>query len=143
MAEFESQIDRSPASRWQALGALLSVLLLLVVAHDVDHVVNEERLGELTVAFWLFLPVQYGAFLAVIGLVWRRHRLGPTLAGALAVTSVLAFVGAHLVPFGLLPYGDGDPLAISWVLVFVPMAVALAALAVAVRLRSVDRPPVH
>lgn len=94
-------------------------------------------------AFWLFLPVQYSAFLAVIALVWRRHGLEPTLASALAVTSVLAFVGAHLVPFGLLPYRGGDPLAISWALVFVPMAVALVTLAVALRLRSADRPRAH
>jgi hypothetical protein len=143
MAESETHVDGSAAPRWQALGTLLTVLLLLVVAHDVDHVVNEERLGDLTVAFWLFLPVQYGAFLAVIALVWRRHSLGPTLACALAATSALAFVGAHLVPFGLLPYADGDPLAVSWALVLVPLAVALAALAAALRLRSADRPPAH
>jgi hypothetical protein len=139
MAAFESHKDTSAPPHWEALTALLAVLLLLVVAHDVDHVVNEERLGELTVAFWLFLPIQYGAFLVVIALVLRRHGLGPMLSGALAVTSVLAFVGAHLVPFGLLPYRDGDPLAISWALVFVPMAVALVTLAVALRLRSVGQ----
>ena len=142
MAALESHKDPSVGPR-QTLAALLAVLLLLVLAHDIDHVVNEERLGELTVAFWLFLPVQYSAFVAVIALVWRRHGLGPTLASALAVTSVLGFVVAHVVPFGLFPYRDGDPLAISWALVFVPMAVALVTLAAALRLRSADRPPAH
>lgn len=126
----------SVASAWRMLAAVLTVLLVLVVAHDVDHVLNEERLGELTAAFWVFLPVQYGVFLAVLALAWRRDPHAPTLAAALAAVAVLAFVGAHLVPFGPLPYAEGDPLAVSWALVFVPMAVALVALVLALRLRS-------
>lgn len=128
----------SAALPWRTLGAMLTVLLLLVVGHDLDHVLNEERLGELSAAFWLFLPFQYGAILGVLALVRRRHPQAPTLAAALAATSVIAFVGAHLVPFGPLPYADADPLAISWALVFVPMAVALAAFVLALRLRSAD-----
>jgi hypothetical protein len=117
------------------LVSVLVLLLLLVVAHDVDHVVNEGRLGELSAAFWAFLPFQYGVFVAVLVSVGRRSRQAPTLAAALAVTSVIAFAGAHLVPFGPLPYADGDPLAVSWALVFVPIAVAIGALAISLRLR--------
>lgn len=127
------------AALWRTLAAVFSVLLLLVVAHDVDHIANEERLGELSVAFWVFLPFQYGAFLAVLASLWQRHPLAPTLVAALAATALVAFIGAHLVPLGPLPYADGDPLVISWALVFAPMAVALAAFVVAMRLRSAER----
>ena len=57
-----------------------------------------------------------------------------TVAGA----ALLAFTGAHLLPFGPLPYADGDPLAISWALIFVPMAVAAATLATALAWRYAD-----
>jgi hypothetical protein len=135
----EEKLHRGNIPRWQVLTALLTLLLLLVVAHDVDHVVNEERLGDLTVAFWIFLPFQYGVFFVVLASVWRRHSHAPILVGALAATSLVAFAGAHLVPFGLLPYADGDPLAISWVLVYVPMAIAALTLVLAVRpLRGPD-----
>jgi hypothetical protein len=121
---------------WTALTAALATLLLLVVAHDVDHVVNEQRLGDLSAVFWAFLPFQYGVFIFVLVLALRRHALAPTLVAALAATALLAFAGAHLAPFGPLPYADGDPLAISWALVYVPMAVAAATLVLALRLRS-------
>lgn len=124
------------ATLWTAMSAALALLLLLVLAHDVDHVVSEERLGELSASFWAFLPFQYGAFVAVLILAWRRNRLAPTLVAALAAIALLAFAGAHLVPFGPLPYSEGEPLAISWALVYVPMAVAAAVLVLALRLRS-------
>jgi hypothetical protein len=124
---------------WDAVGLLLAALLALVVGHDVDHVVNESRLGELSPVFWVFLPFQYGTYFAVLALVWRRNDAAPALAAALSAISVLGFAGAHLVPFGLLPYSDGDPLAISWALVFVPMGVAAVTFAVALRLWSLTR----
>ena len=121
---------------WATTTALLATLLVLVVAHDVDHVVNEERLGDLTAAFWIFLPFQYGAYAVTLALAWRAHRHAPALVALLAATSLLAFPAAHLVPFGPLPYEDGDPLAVSWALIFVPMAVALATFVAALRLRA-------
>jgi hypothetical protein len=135
MIQAGGQLERV-GNLWGALLGALTLLLLLVVAHDVDHVVNEERLGELSAAFWVFLPLQYGAFLAVLFFVWRRYEAAPTLTVALAATSIIAFVGAHLLPFGLLPYADGEPLAISWALVFVPMAVAIAVIVISLRLRA-------
>jgi peptidoglycan/LPS O-acetylase OafA/YrhL len=125
---------------WRALRLLFSALLVLLVAHDVDHLVNEERLTELTTAFWVFLPFQYGAFVAVLAFVWRRRPQAASLAAVLAATTVIGFVVAHVLPFGLAPYGDEDPLALSWALVFVPMAVAAAAFAVAMQLRGASRP---
>ncbi len=52
---------------------------------------------------------------------------------------MLGFVGAHLMPFGPLPYGEGDPRAISWALVFVPIAVAVVTFAVGLRTWSLTR----
>ena len=135
MIELEGRND-TVVPLWPTLTAALALLLLLVVAHDVDHIVNEGRLGELTAAFWVFLPFQYGAFIGTLALTSRRHPQAPTVVAALAATSVIAFVGAHLVPFGPLPYADGDPLAISWALVFVPMAVAIVAFGLALFVRS-------
>jgi hypothetical protein len=135
MIQAGGQLERV-GNLWGALLGALAFLLLLVVAHDVDHVVNEQRLGELSAAFWVFLPLQYGAFLAVLFSTWRRYEAAPTLAVALGATSIIAFVGAHLLPFGLLPYADGEPLAISWALVFVPIAAAIAVIAISLRLRA-------
>ncbi|HYU61927.1 MAG TPA: hypothetical protein VEK39_14305 [Solirubrobacterales bacterium] len=122
------------ASRWRTLTGLLTVLLMLLVAHDVDHVVNEGRLYELPVGFWIFLPFQYGAFLAVLVMVRRRAPNAATLAAALGATTVVGFAVSHALPFAFAPYED--PPAFSWVLVYVPMAVAAAVFAVALRLRS-------
>lgn len=124
------------ASLWAALTAALTAFLALVVAHDVDHVVNEQRLGDLSASFWVVLPFQYAALVAVVLLSWRRSPLAPTLAVAVAGIALLAFAGAHLAPFGPLPYADGDPLPISWALVYVPMAVAVVVLVLGLRLRS-------
>ena len=134
MGEAERHTD-NVAALWRALAVALAILLVLVAAHDVDHVVNEARLGELDAGFWAFLPFQYGAFVAVLVLTVRRHSQAPTLAAVLAAIAVLTFLVAHVLPFGPLPYADADPLAISWALVFVPMAMAAAAFVLALRLR--------
>ena len=123
-------------SLWAITAALLATLTVLLVAHDVDHVVNEDRLGELTWVFWAFLPIQYGTYAVVFALLLRGHSRGPTAVAALGTIALLAFPLAHLVPFGPLPYSEGDPLAISWALIYVPMAVALAMIATALRLRA-------
>ena len=126
----------STESAWRAVTWLFVLLLALVVAHDVDHVVNEERLYELKAPFWIFLPFQYGTFLAVLYLVWRREPYAPTFAAALGAISFFVFIVSHVLPFGLAPYADGDPIAINWALVFVPMAVAAALFFAALRLRA-------
>ena len=123
------------ASRKRLLTFLIGALLLLLVAHGVDHVVNKDRLGDLPAAFWVFLPFQYGAYVVALVLLVRGSRHAPAVAAALAAAALLAFTGAHLVPFGPLPYSEANPGAISWALVFAPMAVAAAALAVALMLR--------
>jgi hypothetical protein len=104
----------------------------------VDHLVHEERLGDIGTAFWVLLPFQYGALIGTLVLVYRAHPLAPTLAAALTAGALLAFTGAHLLPSGPLPYSEGDPPAISWALIFVPMAVAAATLVTALRWRYAD-----
>jgi hypothetical protein len=116
--------------------ALLATLVVLLVAHDVDHVVHEDRLGHLTWVFWVLVPFQYATYAAVLTLLVRGHRHAPTLVALVGLTTLLGFPLAHLVPFGPLPYSEGHPLAISWALVYVPMAVALATLVAALRLRT-------
>jgi peptidoglycan/LPS O-acetylase OafA/YrhL len=106
----------------------LILLVALLFAHDADHLVNEDRLYELTTPFWVFLPFQYGAFALVIALVWRRDPRGPRLAVLLGALTVVGFIVSHVLPFGLAPYPDYDAPAISWILVFVPMAAALLVL---------------
>jgi hypothetical protein len=120
---------------WRATTVLLAILLALVAAHDVDHFVHDERIGGLGAGVWGFLPLQYGALIATLVLVARGHRLAPPVAAALAAVSLVIFIGAHLLPFGSLSYWDGDQLAITWALIFVPMTVAAALLATALRWR--------
>lgn len=55
---------------------------------------------------------------------------------------MIGFVGAHVLPFGLAPYSDSDPAAISWALVFVPLAAAACGLALAVQLGRATALPV-
>lgn len=118
------------------LRILFAMLVTLLIAHDVDHVVHEGRLGRLDAGFWGFLPLQLASYAGVLYLLARRHPLAPAAAGAVAVAALLAFAGAHLVPFGLLPYADADPAAVSWALLFAPMAVAAVTLVAALRLQA-------
>jgi peptidoglycan/LPS O-acetylase OafA/YrhL len=119
---------------WRPLTWSLVLLVALLFAHDLDHVVNEDRLYELTTPFWVFLPFQYGAFALVIALVWRRDPRGPRLAVLLSALTVVGFIVSHVLPFGLAPYQDYDAPTISWILVLVPMAAALLVLFEAGRL---------
>ena len=128
-----------PDRAWQLLATLFAVLLVLVVAHDLDHVANQDATGNLGAAFWIFLPFQYGAFALVLALVLRRDSRAPSLAALLCAIAIVAFAAAHLVPGGPLEYADYELPAISWVLVFVPMAVAAFTLAVALRVRASRR----
>jgi hypothetical protein len=125
---------RGSGGSWQPLAWSLVLLLALLVAHDVDHVVNEDRLYELTTPFWVFLPFQYAAFALVIALVWRRDSRGPRLAMLLGALTVVGFTVSHVLPFGLAPYPDYDAPTLSWILVFVPMAAAVLVLFEARRL---------
>jgi membrane-associated protease RseP (regulator of RpoE activity) len=123
------------AGAWRALLWLLVALLALVVAHDVDHLVNQERQGGLVEGFWIFLPFQYAAFGLTLLLMRRRDPRAPAVAVLLGSLAVVAFIGAHVVPWGPQPFGDYDVPATSWILVFVPTAVAVGVVAAGLRLR--------
>jgi hypothetical protein len=131
--------QRGSGGSWQPLAWSLVLLLALLVAHDVDHVVNEDRLYELTTPFWVFLPFQYGAFALVIALVWRRDPRAPRLAMFLGAVTFVGFIVSHVLPFGLAPYPDYDAPTLSWILVLVPMAAALLVLFDAGRLARTSR----
>jgi hypothetical protein len=137
------QDQRSHPDRlWRVLTWSFALLLVLVVAHDVDHVANQDITGNLSAAFWVFLPFQYAAFALVVALVLRHDSRAPSLAALVCVVAILAFTGAHLLSVGPLAYSDYDLPVISWVLVFVPMAVAAFTLAVALRLRIDGTAPI-
>jgi hypothetical protein len=122
-------------SVWRTLLWLLVALLALVVAHDVDHLVNQERQGGLVAGFWIFLPFQYAAFGLTLFLVRQCDPRAPAAAALLGFLAVVAFIGAHVVPWGPQPFGDYDVPASSWILVFVPMSVAVGVLGAGLRLR--------
>lgn len=138
MAAAEAYAASAPWRRvdrlWSLLTSSLVVLLALALGHDGDHLVNRATLGDLGVTFWLLLPLQYAAFGFTIWLIARRDPRGPRVAALLCGIVVVGFIGAHVLPFGLAPYSDSDPAAISWALVFVPLAAAACGLALAVRL---------
>jgi hypothetical protein len=127
---------QDPTPLWRTVWWSLAGLVTLVLAHDIDHLFNQDQTGNLPLGFWLFVPFQYGVFAIVLALVGRRDPRAPALAALLSGVTFLGFIGAHLVPGGPLPYSDYDLPAISWVLVFVPMAAALLSLAAALRLRA-------
>ena len=107
------------------------VLLALLAAHDLTHALDdglETSLGALAlvaVPQWIVLALVF----AVIA------RGGPGRSGlaalALALGVIAGFVAVHLLPFSPAPYWDLDPSVVSWVLVFVPPAVALVLAALA------------
>ena len=99
------------------------------------HLVNQERQGGLVEGFWIFLPFQYAAFGLTLILVRQRDPRAPAVAVLLGSLAVVAFIGAHVVPWGPQPFGDYDVPASSWILVFVPMAVAVGVVAAGLRLR--------
>jgi len=138
----EDMASQSPAQRtdrlWQQLIWALVALLVLGAAHDADHLLDQDTLGELGVFFWALVAVQYSAFGLAIWLAVGRDWRTPGIAALLAGIVLAGFLAAHVLPFGLAPYSDTDPGAVSWALVFAPVAVAALCLAVAVRLIAAD-----
>jgi hypothetical protein len=127
---------KAGSERYRVLLVLFACLAALLVAHDVDHIVHEGPLGELSSAFYVFFGLQVATYIAVIVLLARGRALAPLAAAAVAGLAVIALVGAHLTPFGPLPYADAEPVPISWILLFVPLAFAALTLLSAVQSRG-------
>ena len=121
---------------WSIVTILYIIVVALIAAHDIDHVVEEDRLVELPTLFWVFLPFQYAVLIGGIALVLRRDAPAPDFVAALSAVTIVGFAGIHLVPGSIGPYADYDPSWVSWTLVFVPIAAALACLVAALRLRA-------
>ena len=115
------------------LPLLVVAIALLLVAHDADHLLNQERLGEVETGFWVFTSIQYLAIGAILWLALRGGAAGRAAVIALASVVLVGFVVAHVAPFGLQPYGELDTPAISWATVLVPMLAAAAVLVAVVR----------
>lgn len=133
---------QSIAVHWRRLTWAALAYLALLVAHDVDHIVNEADLYDLSAPFWVLLPFQYGVVLAGVGLIMRHDRRGATAGAVLGLLAVVGFVVIHALPFGLASYSDTDAGLLNWSLVFVPAAVALYMGVTGLRLRGALRGPV-
>lgn len=103
------------------------LLMVALLAHTVDHEVNQPARavpGLAGVAAGLgFALLAAGLILAISG-----HRRGPEVALLAGAGTVAGFVLVHLLPqwSGLSdPYWDFDPNAISWILIALPVGLAL------------------
>jgi hypothetical protein len=112
------------AARKQLLWASLAFLATIVL-HDLDHLRQGRSIEPLVVALGVISDV---AILTMVALVIRRHRLAPLAATLVGFANVFGFIAVHAVPdWG--PLSDGYPDlpvdALSWAIVFLPMAAAL------------------
>lgn len=105
---------------WPAL-ALLGVIVL----HDLDHLRQGREIEFLVVGIGVIGDI---GMITMVALVIRRHRLAPLAATVMGFANFFGFIAVHVVPdWG--PLSDGYPDlpvdALSWAIVFVPMAAAL------------------
>jgi hypothetical protein len=116
-------VRRSPGWRrlvwWNV--ALLAVLLL----HDLDHVRQGRDIEAGVIAIGIFGDV---VAIASLGLALAAHRVAPAAAVIVGFGTALGFVLVHALPdWG--PVSQGYPDigvdVLSWVAVFVPIAVAV------------------
>ena len=121
------------ATRDRTLPFLVLAIAVLLATHDADHLLNQERLGEVGTGFWAFTSIQYAGLAAVLLLAVRGGRAALGAVTALAVVVLAGFVVAHAAPFGLQPYGDVEAPLASWATVLAPMLAAAAALVVLFR----------
>jgi hypothetical protein len=116
-------MDRSTTTKqlvWPALSFLATIVL-----HDLDHLRQGRSIEPFVVGLGVVGDV---ATLTMVALVIRGHRLAPLSAVLVGFANVVGFAAVHVVPdWG--PFSQGYPDlpvdAISWAIVFIPMAVAL------------------
>lgn len=108
-------------------------LLALLAAHDLTHLFDEGldtspgQLALVAVPQWIAIAVVMAVMLRA-GRTWSA-----AAALALGLAAAAGFAVVHLLPFALAPYDELDPSATSWVLAWVPTAVALVVAALALR----------
>jgi hypothetical protein len=125
-----------------ALGRATLLVLLVSVAHDLDHV----RQGSSAPTEVVITAIAgWVATIALAVLVARRHRLAVPYAAAFGVTLALGFVLVHFLPHWSAfsaPYGEQDVDALSWVLAALPIAAGLYLNAQAAALMRAGAPSV-
>lgn len=103
------------------------ILFVLLVAHTVDHGVNQPARHVPGVLGLIGLT----GFIVVAGsllLALRRSPHAPSAAVLVGSLTALSFIAIHLLPsWGPVsdPYWDFEPNIISWVLVLAPILAAL------------------
>ena len=131
-----------PRHASRTIGLLTWALLALIAAHDATHLFDdglETSAGQLA----LVATPQWIVIAAVVAVILRgRAERAAIAALLLGAGTVLGFAIVHLLPFALAPYDELEPSAVSWVLVWVPTAAAVALAAAAARdLRTADTVP--
>src|SRR6476469_4485230 len=109
----------------RTLGIWVWVLLALLAAHDLTHALDnglDTKLSQLAI-------VSVPQWVAIAAVTWvflrgdaRRSHIAALLLGA---GSAIGFVVIHLLPFAPASFWDLHPSPESWVLVWVPVGVAL------------------
>jgi hypothetical protein len=105
---------------WAGLALLAAILL-----HDLDHLRQGRSIEPLVVGIGVLGDI---AIITTVALVIRRHRLAPLAATLVGFANFFGFIAVHVVPdWG--PLSDGYPGlpvdALSWAIVFAPMAAGL------------------
>ncbi len=105
---------------WPSLALLVSIVL-----HDLDHLRQGRSVEPLVVGIGVLGDI---AIITTVALVIRRHPLAPLAATLVGFANFFGFIAVHVVPdWG--PLSDGYPGlqldALSWAIVFIPMAAGL------------------
>jgi len=101
----------------------------MVVAHDLDHLLNQPPRH---LATQVVVPGFIGLASAIVAaiLALRRHPLAPPASVLVGFGTAAGFIAVHLVPYWSAfsdPYSRLDLNALSWLLVALPIAVAFLA----------------
>ncbi|MEA2249581.1 MAG: hypothetical protein QOH46_4110 [Solirubrobacteraceae bacterium] len=116
-----------------SLGRAALLLAAADILHAVDHLRQDRPLSaevySAGVAGWIALGV-------LLVLVARGHRLAEPYAAAVGGSFAAGLLAVHVLPHWSVlsdPYADAGVDALSWVLVAVPVAAAMALAIVALR----------
>jgi hypothetical protein len=108
------------------------LLFVLLIAHTVDHAVNQPS-RELPSGSGVVGLLGFAIVAVALIAELRSSRLRAPIGVAAGGLTVLGFLAVHVIGFGPVsdPYRDFDPNALSWALLLAPLAAALAVTAIA------------